>query len=609
MSAKGLILGFEVGTGKPVSIPLGHMCVTGQTQMSGKTTAIEAIAERSGLRALAFRTKRGERSFGVARVIPPYFRERTDWRFVESILESTMRQKMRFERAWIVRASKGARTLADVKTNVDRLIGESKRSMDRDIYMLLGEYLDIVVPLIGRLPAVKELTLGASGLHVMDLSSYPTELAALCIRSAMEWVYEEEKNVLVVVPEAWDFLPEGRGSPVKLAAVDLARKGAALGNYLIMDSQDLAGISKEIIRQATVWVMGVQREENEVKRSLAHIPLGVAKPKPKDITTLKLGQFWVCTPEFAVKIYVQPIWMKAPEAIEVALGKRPPRPRPSSASSIDAELVPYPARAVGGRDVAADVAELKSSHEELVHDVREAFKEIRGAIKDVGEIVMRMQAREQARSRIPLRPGGKLVEVELKAGSKFDVEDGPCFDGGCDHDGEHKPVRVVDEAMLNVPIRKIDASPDTVKLYEKIVNKGRAVAARMTQKGWDPVEEEQYQKWKARLVGELRQEAPLLLKILATSPELEIEIEREVMPIDGKSLRGRVGRLILDGFFDDYQSAAAAVKRLDEIGAAVDRSNARREVEWMLEHGFLYKNTNGYKAVSGAKGVKVRAKG
>jgi hypothetical protein len=35
-------LGYEIGTGEPVSIPLQHLAVTGQTQRSGKTTALEA---------------------------------------------------------------------------------------------------------------------------------------------------------------------------------------------------------------------------------------------------------------------------------------------------------------------------------------------------------------------------------------------------------------------------------------------------------------------------------------------------------------------------------------------------------------------------------------
>jgi hypothetical protein len=53
-------LGYEVGSGLPVEIPLAHTFVTGQTQLSGKTTALRAIVERSRRRALAFVTKRGE---------------------------------------------------------------------------------------------------------------------------------------------------------------------------------------------------------------------------------------------------------------------------------------------------------------------------------------------------------------------------------------------------------------------------------------------------------------------------------------------------------------------------------------------------------------------
>ena len=37
-----------------------------------------------------------------------------------------MRERLRFERAWIMRASKGARTLADVQRNVRSLMDKAK---------------------------------------------------------------------------------------------------------------------------------------------------------------------------------------------------------------------------------------------------------------------------------------------------------------------------------------------------------------------------------------------------------------------------------------------------------------------------------------------------
>ena len=44
---------------------------------------------------MAFVTKRGEKSFSTGRAILPYFEESADWQFVESILEATMRERMR----------------------------------------------------------------------------------------------------------------------------------------------------------------------------------------------------------------------------------------------------------------------------------------------------------------------------------------------------------------------------------------------------------------------------------------------------------------------------------------------------------------------------------
>jgi len=64
-------LGFEVGTGEPVDIPIGHTVACGQSQRAGKTTALQAIVSRSGRRrALAFVTKRGEGAFqGATRLL------------------------------------------------------------------------------------------------------------------------------------------------------------------------------------------------------------------------------------------------------------------------------------------------------------------------------------------------------------------------------------------------------------------------------------------------------------------------------------------------------------------------------------------------------------
>lgn len=319
--SKAVQLGFEVGSGKPVSIPLRHMVVTGQTQEAGKTTTLEALISRANLPAVAFVTKRGERSFGDGRRIAPYFRERADWQFVASVLEATMRERLKFERAWIMRASKGARTLADVHRNVRRLM-ETAKGLSADVYLTLDAYLEIVVPRVASVRFASTLDLIA-GLNVLDLSDrdrFPPELQSLVMRSVLEWVYEKADGTITIIPEAWEFLPQGRGSPVKLSAVELIRKGAGLSNYVWLDSQDIGGVDKELLRSCPVWLLGVQREANEIKRVLDNIPAGIAKPNAAAVATLQKGQFYACFGETVIKTYVQPAWMVQAEAVGIARG-------------------------------------------------------------------------------------------------------------------------------------------------------------------------------------------------------------------------------------------------------------------------------------------------
>jgi hypothetical protein len=315
-------LGYEVGTGAAVEIPLKHLAICGQTQEAGKTTALEALITRSGLRAVTFVTKRGEASFTDARRIDPYFREQADWQFVASILEASRGEKLKFERAWIIRAAKGARTLADVQRNV-RTAMEKAKGMSADVYLTLDAYLDAVVPVIARVRWAPGLELHP-GVNAIDLTHVPAEMQHLVIKSCLDWVLEREHGTVVVIPEAWKFIPQGRGTPVKLAAEAFIRQGAAMRNLLWLDSQDLGGIEKTILRSVPVWLLGVQREANEIKRTLSNVH-SAKKPKPGDIATLELGQFYACFGGQAIKTYAWPAWMRdEKEAVAIARGDRSP---------------------------------------------------------------------------------------------------------------------------------------------------------------------------------------------------------------------------------------------------------------------------------------------
>lgn len=470
-------LGFEVPTGETVAVPLKHTAITGMTQEAGKTTALEALIARGQLRAVTFLTKRGEASFTRARRISPYFRERADWQFVASILEASRGEKLKFERAWIIRASKGARTLEDVQRNVRRAMDTAK-GMSADVYLTLDAYLDIVVPQIARIRWASGLDL-AAGVNAVDLTAVPLEMQHLVIQSSIDWVLEREQDTVVVIPEAWKFLPQGRGTPVKRAAVALIRQGAALRNYLWLDSQDLGGIEKEVLRSVAVWVLGVQREANEIKRTLDNIPDGVAKPKRADLATLELGQFYACWGRHAVKTYVQPAWMSAETAQHVAMG-----------------------------------------HAAAVQAIR----------------------------------------------------------------GDLTPP---------IPIHTIQEATVTTTEAERLTRDNEALRRENTEQTFD--NETLYQVFKGRLMDE----APAVLQILTARPEIEVTVQRHVIRVDGDSLRGRIGRLIADGYFDQARTSADVGAELLKRGRTTSNIELGNELKALTALGFFTRENKWISLVPG----------
>ena len=312
------MLGFEVGTGEEVNMDLHHTVITGMTQLSGKTTTLEAIISRANRRAIAFKAKRGESGFKNYREIPPFFEERADWQYVSTLLEAVMREKMRFERPWIMKATHGTRSLSEVLANVQSLRAEATRELPENIYTALEGYLKIVVPQIERLKFSRTLDL-IDGINVMDLTDMTVELQALVIQSTMEYVINNLHETILIVPEAWEHIPQGRNTPVKLYAETFIRKGAAIGNYLFIDSQDIAGIDKTPLRQCNNWILGRQREGHEVERVREQI--GRNKIDAEEIRSLPLGHFIAILGDDIRKVYVLPAGVPSNIGRRVAMGE------------------------------------------------------------------------------------------------------------------------------------------------------------------------------------------------------------------------------------------------------------------------------------------------
>lgn len=542
-------LGYEIDTGRAVDIPLRHLAVTGQTQESGKTTTLEALITRSELRAVAFVTKRGEKSFRLMNPIPPYFREPANtaetpmWFWVKSILEATQGMKLRMEEAAIINASGSAKSLEDVHQNVRELAKKAKRGFERDICTCLDAYFNRVMPQIKRIRASKSLSL-SPGVNVMDLGDYSEPVQALIIRSVLEEVYLHGKNTIVIVPEAWKFIPLRRGSPVRLAAEAFIRQGAALKNYIWIDSQDLANVATEVLKSISVWILGVQRELNEVKRTLGYIGIGAAV-RAEEIQRLGKGQFYVCFGDTVKKVYVQPAGMDDVHAHAIACGDESPDSWRQIVRSLD-----------------------KKEESRKVQDrVNQAV------FDEIVEIPDVRQQDESEQEDDELNTG--LPEVPQRAGNH---RGGLAESGSAAHpSGE--------EGCRETGSRDDQKRPNTEAVPQKVVITDFSECV--------------YQQLKQRLLGEAQ-----VIALLAAKPEIELHVVQTKVQMNALEPRGRIALLISEGFFSTERTIPSTVEEFRRRGwmAATGRPiPLNLHFSKLCELGFLTLEAAGYRAVEGMK--------
>jgi hypothetical protein len=545
------LLGFEIPTGRRFEIPdEGHCAWIGQTQLSGKTTTFEAIVYRAGkkFKAVAFITKPGESSFLTGRMIPPYFSEPSNdpeqplWQWVKSILEASQSRKLRFEESWIIRACddpRPAKTLADVHKNIlDLLSGEkaepkpTKRKTQKPakwarkpvtginagVYTSLKAYFDIVMPQLARLPYSKTLEL-RPGLNVMDLRNYSIELQSLVIRSVMEHVYTREKNTRVIVPEAQDFVPRGKNSPVKMACENLVRKGGADKNFMWLDSQDIVAVDYTMLRAVSILGCGVQGQINEINRTIGYM-FGSDNINPADIGRLNVGEFYVRVPGGIVtKVYVQPAWMPSEiHAQSIAKGEIPVS---SARSMIDAFKSSHPTPGVPKNwkgiygDIAAGVGQAESGTSPA-------------GIQDVGTAELEDDG-DKSETR--------TEEDEMKWEDEIKWRDAK-------YEALKKKYDDLDKAH--------DALAERVR---QLLKKYEAAAESPASKNGDPrcLKIFTAAEWADVIYARVKEHAlkdPSVLLLLATKPELRVNVTRPTIDISAGTLKGNIALLLSEKFFD-----------------------------------------------------------
>jgi len=560
-----ILAGYEIATGAPVQIPVAHMAITGQTQRSGKTTALEALVERTGMRALAFVTKRKESAFQYGHEIPPYFRDRADWKFVKELFEQLTGYAQNDKEAEIIRLCDGARTLEQVAARtVKTLEGKHSKRKD-DMYVRMNAYFQEIMPQLATLPRARKMEI-KRGVNVIDIREYDHGVQELLLQNAFEWVYQHEENTIFIVPEAWDFLGEEHGSITRTAGREFIRRAAASHNFLWADCQDIRGLDKVVLGQMGVWLVGNQREMNEVARTIKSFVSLPEPPSATEIMTLGIGEFFVLYGTESRKIYVQPLWADAHACAVYAKNR----------SATGAPRMPIPRMPPPPKRPAAQVTLEDQAHEDA---------------KEMAEV----QDASPERVSNGCETGSASGHVSISRSENSALSG-----------GESSALRAEVETLR----QEVHALAKAINLYfeGKPMTKQQITGANHpTAQGAVPVydkdaREEVYQWIKKRAMQD-----PELLTLLVSKPELRIKVERPVLEVNGNSLRGALGLMITRGFFQKPVTASAAYSELVRIGRRVAKPGVYKECDNLAELGFLTKEADGYQSVADMKIKTVEA--
>lgn len=653
-------VGYEIRTGKRVSIPLGHTIILGQTQKSGKTTTLEAMALRGGVKAVAFITKRGERSFRLSHTIPPYYSETSEtqpyWKFVISIIESAQDVKLGFrEKGWIMELCsassvsvstenaagkrkrdthswKEPKTLRDVLANAELALKHSK-GISKMICRQLVEYLKIAVPEIEKAKLSNTIELKA-GINVMDISKLSMNVQALIIRSVVEWVYLRCKNTVVIIPEAWKFLPEYHTTPVSAPVQELIRQGASIGNFVWIDLQDLRGIQKMLLRSIQVWLFGVQREKNEVENTLRSMPTPEVKPTAQEMMQLKIGEFLVAYDTELYRCYVQPAGMEDVHAQAIARGDEKPESWIQIARSLDAETRMGSAGGVrdgdepeGDRAAQRAIGAVENTLSLKARDVPAGHVAGGAAAPAAGREQKESPQKANLAHEKPVGSADDDRAVaqldQPSAGSPRAAEgDAP----GVDQDGDredamwkethetfvkevHQPLVEAHDALakrvlhIEERIRASVAAGETVLEVDARpadltdAHRDSAVAMLSSNGNYDAV-------YRYIIDRATREAPPALLRVVMQRPELKIQRELRTIDQDAGTLKGALAILIAEKFFDGVREFVDVRRECIRRGFLSNKAPNQQistSLQSLVELGFLTKEGDCFQAVAGMK--------
>jgi hypothetical protein len=321
---------FSVPSGEAVVPELFHYCIIGQTQFSGKTTLVKRLAvwaAEQGYRVLIFDTKETEADYaGFGEEVPICLRQSRDSFALLELLESIYRRKIT---QYYGVLSRLAETCSDYDQIIEKSASLEAKQRDGWLKDALKTLHDLFVRLkeeTSKVKTVSKLQLH-DGINRMVINKLSLEAQQLVVKNSFEdalTVYREK--LILVLDEAFKFIPQGYASAATRAIMNVMTQGAKTGLFAWISTQFLAPTDKDPLKAAAIKFLGTQDQTAETKHTLALIPEARGKFTSDDIMKLKRGH-WILvrkSPYDVRTVYLAPVGVPANIGVQVAQGKLTP---------------------------------------------------------------------------------------------------------------------------------------------------------------------------------------------------------------------------------------------------------------------------------------------
>lgn len=308
-----IVLGHDKD-GQPKKIPVHHTGVFGQTGV-GKTRELKFMARQAvdaGYSVLIVDSKIPHPEFkGFGVDVPLYLEESTDADIFRSLIEGMRtegRGDMQRYRGGFIELTEPAdapmaENFAQIGVRLEEKMHDKKiRGSTRTMYSEIRRDFRKLIDLLGEHKFSKHLEIPRP-LARMETRVLPNvALQGLVVKSVVNEILRREKDLIILVDEAPNFVHQKYYNPAKSALMALDNQGRSKRLFGWYSGQTLTGFDKANMKNVWYYLIGREMETNEAKD--AHAVQTYKRLTVDEIRRLGVQEFVVVTPNSTDKIRV-----------------------------------------------------------------------------------------------------------------------------------------------------------------------------------------------------------------------------------------------------------------------------------------------------------------